>query len=342
MGKPLTEHRATIKAGKGRKERSTDKRRKDEGSFEFVEESHLQPVNGGRVRRIEFGGRPATVHEEVVHQDRTFRPRHEASMRDIEWEIDHIGKARRPAPLREDRVDANTREVYRTDRGGEVRSAYAPVRRGTGRVLYTTVDKGTHQEERRFSSADVDRVIAGVRLKPDVEVIRETKTEYVPRTRRVEEKVPVAPTKASSDAYYDYKGDVHPVLEVEGIGPKYAKKLEAAGIHTTSRLCYEDAAHVAATIGAHEKTVRSWQSMSELAKVKGIGPQYAEALARAGIEGIQELKDRSANAIADQVNEYLGGLKNHVLGSSVTAKRVEGWQKAAKPMRRVRQAIPEA
>lgn len=341
MGKPLTEHRATIKAGKGRKERRS-KESKQKQTFEPVEDSLLEPVNGGRVRRIEFGGRPATVHEEVVHQDRTFRPRHEASMRDIEWEIDHIGRARRDAPLRDDRVDTSTRKVYRTDRGGEVRSAYAPARRGTGRVLYTTVDKGTHQEERRFSTADVDRVIAGVQLKPEVEVIRETKTEYVPRKRRVEEKVPVAPAKTSSDAYYDYKGDVHPVLEVEGIGPKYAKKLEAAGIHTTARLCYEDAAHVAKTIGAHEKTVRSWQSMSELAKVKGIGPQYAEALARAGIEGIQELKDRSADAIADQVNEYLGGLKNNVLGSGITAKRVEGWQKAAKPMRRVRQAVPEA
>ena len=154
--------------------------------------------------------------------------------------------------------------------------------------------------------------------------------------------LPVAVPAAAPEAYYDYKGDVHDVIDIEGIGPIYAEKLQAQGIYTTARLCYEDAADVANRIGAPVKTVRAWQAMSELAKVNGIGKQYAEALVRAGLTGIQDLKDRKAARIADQVNAYLDTLEVNVLGQKVTEKRVLGWQKKAKPMRRVRQPVPEA
>ena len=142
------------------------------------------------------------------------------------------------------------------------------------------------------------------------------------------------------EVYYDYQGDIDPVLDVEGIGPVFAEKLKQVGVETTTRLCYEDAEDLAQRIGTEPKRVRTWQSMAELMKVSGIGGQYAEALARAGIEGIGELKRRSANAIADQVNDYLAGLDNNVLGSKITARRVEGWQEAAKDMRRVRSKVP--
>ena len=151
-----------------------------------------------------------------------------------------------------------------------------------------------------------------------------------------------APAAPTSEVFYDYHGDVHDVIDVEGIGPVYAEKLRQVGVETTSRLCYEDAEHLAESLGTDAKRVRTWQHMAELMKVSGIGPQYAEALARAGIEGIADLKKRSAAAIANQVNEYLDGLESVVLGSKITERRVAGWQEAAKPMRRVRSKVPEA
>ncbi len=148
-----------------------------------------------------------------------------------------------------------------------------------------------------------------------------------------------APPRA--DVYYDYKGDIHPVEEVEGIGPVYAERLGQHGIKTTARLCYEDAASISAKIDVPMTTVESWQSMAQLMRVSGIGPQYAEALARAGIDGIDELKRRSASRIADQVNKYLDGLQSTVVGQGIGERRVAGWQAAAKAMRRVRQNVPE-
>ncbi len=154
-------------------------------------------------------------------------------------------------------------------------------------------------------------------------------------------KAPAKKAAAKKPAYYDYGGDVHDVIDVEGIGPVYAKRLSAIGVKTTARLCYEDAASLARSIQANEGSVRSWQLMAELMRVNGIGPQYAEALVRAGVDGIADVKKRSAEAIAKQVNEYLESLEVNVLGQKITPRRVEGWKKAVKPMRKTRRAVPE-
>lgn len=159
---------------------------------------------------------------------------------------------------------------------------------------------------------------------------------------RAEERTAVAVTTGGEEVYYDFTGDIHDVIDVEGIGGAYADKLRDAGIKTTARLCYEDPVRIASVTGAPRKTVASWQAMAEMMKVSGIGPQYAEALARAGIAGIDELKRRSASRIADQVNEFLDGLDTTVLGGTITERRVAGWQASAKSMRRVRQSVPES
>jgi predicted flap endonuclease-1-like 5' DNA nuclease len=141
--------------------------------------------------------------------------------------------------------------------------------------------------------------------------------------------------------FVDYPGDNHEVEDLEGIGPTYGKRLRDAGVHTTARLAYEDATALANTLQVPKGTVEAWQQMAELVKVKGIGPQYAEALVRAGITGIADLKRRSPAKMADQINAYLDTLDVNVLGNKITEKRVEGWKEAAKSMKRVRLQIPE-
>lgn len=155
------------------------------------------------------------------------------------------------------------------------------------------------------------------------------------------EKRPTTATVAVQRAYYDYEGDVHNVEDIEGIGAIYGDKLRQAGVYTTARLCYEDAGALAGRLGVPRKTVETWQHMAELIKVSGIGPQYAEALARSGVSGIADLKKRSAATIAGQVNGYLESLDTKVLGASITEARVKSWQKASAKMRRVRLKIPE-
>jgi predicted flap endonuclease-1-like 5' DNA nuclease/membrane protein implicated in regulation of membrane protease activity len=148
------------------------------------------------------------------------------------------------------------------------------------------------------------------------------------------------PADASKDVYYDYPGDNHDIEDIEGIGQVYGTKLRALGVHTTARLAYEDAGALAERMELPRKTVENWKHMAELVKVNGIGPQYAEALVRAGIEGIAELKRRSPARIAEQINAYLDTLDTNVLGTKITEKRVEGWQANAKGLKRVRLQVP--
>ncbi len=152
---------------------------------------------------------------------------------------------------------------------------------------------------------------------------------------------PVEETTPRPQAFYDYPGASHAVGSLEGVGPTYEEKLAAAGVKTTARLAYEDAADLARRTDIPERRIRQWQAMAELSKVSGIGPQFAEALARAGVGGIEELKKRTAQTLADQVNQYLEGLESDLVSTAITARRVEGWQAKAKELRRVRQRVPE-
>jgi predicted flap endonuclease-1-like 5' DNA nuclease len=156
----------------------------------------------------------------------------------------------------------------------------------------------------------------------------------------LQEATTVPEEPASKDVYYDYPGDNHDIEDIEGIGKVYGDKLRALGIQTTARLAYEETGDLATRMELPRRTIEQWKQMAELIKVNGIGPQYAEALVRAGIEGIAELKRRSATKIADQVNAYLDTLDTNVLGTKITAKRVEGWQEKAGPMRRIRLQVP--
>jgi hypothetical protein len=177
MAKPLTEHKTRVKAKRGQR-------------FEPVASDGMQPVEGGRVRRIVFEGEPE--FQEVRHDEKHYVPRHHAPIEDIEFEVDNIHRLRRgETPLTPRQLRAESKRVYSTERG-EVRAAYQPTSYGQKRVLYTSNERG---QEKRFSEAEVDRLIAGVDLQPRVEVHREVKTRFITRRKKVVEKVPVAGAK---------------------------------------------------------------------------------------------------------------------------------------------------
>lgn len=132
--------------------------------------------------------------------------------------------------------------------------------------------------------------------------------------------------------HVDYVGDVHEVVDLEGIGPTYAAKLKAMHIDNTQQLLFTPTDLLVQGTGAPAKTVENWKSMSQLIKVRGIGPQYAEALVRAGVDGIEELRDEPAAAIAGGVQGYLDSLDGKVIGQKLTTKRVQTWQATARKM----------
>lgn len=87
------------------------------------------------------------------------------------------------------------------------------------------------------------------------------------------------------------------ILDVEGIGPKYAKKLLEVGIRSTSRLLHVAASKrgredLADHTGISEKLILEWVNLADLMRIQGIAEQYSDLLEEAGVDTIKELRKR--------------------------------------------------
>lgn len=125
-------------------------------------------------------------------------------------------------------------------------------------------------------------------------------------------------------------GDIHPVKDIEGIGPTYNKELQAMGIKNTKQLWNADAARVARETSAPLTSVKSWQNMAELACIKDIGPQYAELLERSGIHSIDQLKSSNPDKLLKRVRDKQDSLEINIQGNSPGHAMVEHWINEAK------------
>ena len=89
------------------------------------------------------------------------------------------------------------------------------------------------------------------------------------------------------------------IIEVEGIGPAYAEKLQAAGIKTTEEYlekCATPAGRkaLAEETGISPKLILTWANHSDLFRINGIAGQFAELLEAAGVDTVKEFRHRVA------------------------------------------------
>lgn len=125
------------------------------------------------------------------------------------------------------------------------------------------------------------------------------------------------------------------IIDVEGVGPAYAEKLEAAGVKTTDTLLEKCSApkgrkELAETTGIPEKLILKWTNHADLFRVRGIGPQFAELLEAAGVDTVKELGHRvPANLVAKmlEVNE-----SKHLVGRVPTETEVKKMVEEAKTL----------
>ena len=87
------------------------------------------------------------------------------------------------------------------------------------------------------------------------------------------------------------------IIDIEGVGEAYAKKLIAAGVTTTDALLKKCAAPagrkaLAEETGISDKLILKWTNHADLIRLHGVGPQFAELLEAAGVDTVKELKHR--------------------------------------------------
>lgn len=98
------------------------------------------------------------------------------------------------------------------------------------------------------------------------------------------------------------------VLEIEGIGPNYAEKLNKLGIETTSHLLEKGATkkgrqQIAEQTGIPESLVLTWVNHADLFRIKGVAAQFAELLEAAGVDSVKEFATRKPENLHQKLAE---------------------------------------
>lgn len=98
------------------------------------------------------------------------------------------------------------------------------------------------------------------------------------------------------------------VIDIEGIGPNYAAKLEALGIFTTSHLLEKGEtkkgrATIAESTEIPESLILTWVNHSDLHRIKGVAGQFAELLEASGVNTVKEFATRNSENLHTKLAE---------------------------------------
>ena len=104
---------------------------------------------------------------------------------------------------------------------------------------------------------------------------------------------------------------MYKVIDIQGVGPAYAEKLNAQGIINCDQLLEagktaKGRKELEEKTGINGKLILTWVNHCDLYRIKGVGPQFAELLEAAGVDTVKEFGHRvAANLVAKmtEVNE---------------------------------------
>jgi len=128
------------------------------------------------------------------------------------------------------------------------------------------------------------------------------------------------------------------IADVEGIGPGYGAKLSEAGVKTTDALLERAGKpggrrDLAKQTGINERMLLEWVNRVDLARINGVGSEYADLLEAAGVDSPTELAKRvPANLLTalQSTNE-----SKHLVRRAPNLSEVERWIAEAKTLPKV-------
>jgi predicted flap endonuclease-1-like 5' DNA nuclease len=128
------------------------------------------------------------------------------------------------------------------------------------------------------------------------------------------------------------------LIDIEGVGEIYAKKLKAAGVSTTDALLKMGATpkgrkDIAEKSGIGDALILEWVNHVDLFRIKGVGEEYADLLEEAGVDTVPELAQRKPDNLLQKMTE-VNAMKKLVRRLPVLSQ-VTNWVEQAKKMPRV-------
>jgi len=128
------------------------------------------------------------------------------------------------------------------------------------------------------------------------------------------------------------------ILDIEGIGPVNAEKLNSINIYTISDLLKAGATplgrkELAEKTGISGKLILEWVNLADLFRIKGVGEEYSDLLEEAGVDTVVELAKRvpeNLHAKMLEVNE-----QKKLVRRPPSLSAVKDWVEQAKKLKRI-------
>jgi predicted flap endonuclease-1-like 5' DNA nuclease len=128
------------------------------------------------------------------------------------------------------------------------------------------------------------------------------------------------------------------IIDIEGIGEVFTKKLHAMGISSVEALLEKGATKkgrddIAKQAGIDEHKILEWVNRADLYRIKGIGSEYSDLLEAAGVDTVVELSKRRADNLTEKMVEV--NIAKKLVRRVPTQQMVEGWIAEAKTLPRI-------
>ncbi len=128
------------------------------------------------------------------------------------------------------------------------------------------------------------------------------------------------------------------LVDIEGIGEKYADKLAQAGIGSTTTLLKmgttrEGRKRISRISGVGGKRVLGWVNRADLFRVKGVGEEYSDLLEASGVDTVPELAQRNASHLHEKMLQVNGAKK--LVRRLPNLSEIKRWIAHAKKLPRV-------
>jgi predicted flap endonuclease-1-like 5' DNA nuclease len=128
------------------------------------------------------------------------------------------------------------------------------------------------------------------------------------------------------------------LINIEGIGPKYAKALGKVGIKTTQGLLKAGATpkgrkELEENTGISGKLILEWVNLADLFRIKGVAEEYSDLLEEAGVDTVKELAQRNPENLHKKILEVNAAKK--LVRQVPSESQVKDWVAQAKGLPRV-------
>lgn len=128
------------------------------------------------------------------------------------------------------------------------------------------------------------------------------------------------------------------IIDIEGIGEAFAKKLASAGIVTMEKMLSKGATpqgrkEIEEATGISHSLILQWVNHADLFRIKGVGSEYSDLLEAAGVDTVPELAQRSADNLHKKLMEV--NQQKKIVRQLPTSTQVAAWVEQAKKLPRI-------